>query len=93
MHRVECRKHLSDLLVREEGVEHRRFDHAGRDRIHANVIGRQLYGEILSDPEEVEMRALLAFSLWMGSKTIAADHKPYRRDDLMRRARDWLHET
>jgi hypothetical protein len=44
---------------------------------------RQLFGSFCSDEEEIEARAVLAFSLAIGYQFIAADHgKRNRRDAL-----------
>src|SRR6266404_9127971 len=48
VHRVEGRKYLGDLLGREEGVEHRRLNDRGCDRVHADLVGCQLDCEILN---------------------------------------------
>lgn len=40
---------------------------------------RELFGDLCADPEEVEVRCLLAFSLFVGSHFIAADHGEYSR--------------
>jgi AcrR family transcriptional regulator len=47
---------------------------------------RSLFGSLSSDAEDVEARCLLAFSLWIGSNFIAADHGPLSRDDVVRLA-------
>lgn len=44
---------------------------------------RKLFGEICSDPKEVEVRCLLAFSVFVGSHFIAADHGAYSRAEVM----------
>ena len=33
--------------------------------------------------DEVEARCLIAFSLWIGSHFVAADHGPRSREDVM----------
>jgi hypothetical protein len=35
---------------------------------------RTLFGAICADPDEVEVRCLLAFSLFIGSHFVAVDH-------------------
>src|SRR4030088_3259488 len=55
MHRVEGWEHLGDLLGREEGVEHRRLDHAGRDPMHTNVVGSEVYVAICRQRMNVSM--------------------------------------
>jgi AcrR family transcriptional regulator len=47
---------------------------------------RSLFGEMSGDPEEVEARCLIFYSLWIGSHFIAADHDGRTRADVLRRA-------
>jgi AcrR family transcriptional regulator len=47
---------------------------------------RGLFAALCPDEEEVEVRALLAFSLWIGNHFIAADHGRRRRAEVMRLA-------
>jgi AcrR family transcriptional regulator len=44
---------------------------------------RSLFGEICHDEEDVEARAMLAFSLWIGSHFIAADHGERSRAEVV----------
>jgi AcrR family transcriptional regulator len=44
---------------------------------------RKLFGDICADAEEVEVRCLLGFSLFVGSHFIAADHGAYSRTELL----------
>lgn len=44
---------------------------------------RSLFGSFCSDPEEVEARCLLAFSVWIGNHFIAADHGPHSRAEVV----------
>ncbi len=44
---------------------------------------RSLFGEICDDPEEVESRCLVSFSLWIGVHFIAADFDGRSRDEVM----------
>ncbi|WP_405484268.1 TetR/AcrR family transcriptional regulator [Nocardia sp. NBC_00511] len=44
---------------------------------------RELLGAIVSDPEEVEARSLLAFSLLIGNHLIAAEHPGGTRDQVL----------
>jgi AcrR family transcriptional regulator len=44
---------------------------------------RKLFGDLCPDAEEVEVRCLLAFSLFVGSHFIAADHGAYRRAEIL----------
>jgi AcrR family transcriptional regulator len=47
---------------------------------------RALFGAICSDEEEAEARCLLAFSLFIGSPFITADHGGRSRIDILERA-------
>jgi AcrR family transcriptional regulator len=47
---------------------------------------RSLFGALAGDPEEVEARCLLFYSLWIGSHFIAADHGDRTRADVMKLA-------
>lgn len=44
---------------------------------------RKLFGDLCSDAEEVEVRCLLAFSLFVGNHFIAADHGAYSRSEII----------
>ncbi len=44
---------------------------------------RKLFGDLCPDAEEVEVRCLLAFSLFVGSYFIAADHGAYSRAEIL----------
>jgi AcrR family transcriptional regulator len=44
---------------------------------------RKLFGDLCPDAEEVEVRCLLAFSLFVGSHFIAADHGAYSRTEIL----------
>ena len=48
---------------------------------------RSLFGAFCPDEDEVEVRCLLAFSLWIGNHFVAADHGPRSRTDVLRLAR------
>jgi AcrR family transcriptional regulator len=45
---------------------------------------RELFGGLCPDAEDVEVRCLLAFSLFVGSHFIAADHGAYSRAEILR---------
>jgi hypothetical protein len=47
---------------------------------------RSLFGAFCSDEDEVEVRCLIAFSLFVGSEFVAAGHGPRRRADVVKRA-------
>jgi AcrR family transcriptional regulator len=44
---------------------------------------RSLFGAFCPDQDEVEVRCLLAFSLWIGIHFIAADHGPRSRAEVV----------
>ena len=45
---------------------------------------RSLFGAFCSDEEEVESRCMVAFSLFVGSPFVAADHGARSRAEVMR---------
>lgn len=47
---------------------------------------RGLFGALSSDAKEVEVRCLLAFSIFVGSHFIAADHGAYSRAEIVKLA-------
>jgi AcrR family transcriptional regulator len=47
---------------------------------------RSLFGAFCADEDEVEVRCMLAFSVWIGNHFIAADHGPRSRADVLRLA-------
>jgi AcrR family transcriptional regulator len=57
---------------RLQRVDNRRMDYM-----------RSLFGELCRDEEEVEARAMLAFSLWIGNDFIAADHRERSRAEVI----------
>lgn len=75
---------LTDLAVRDwarrdpavaerlRRVDNRRMDHL-----------RALFGTLCSDADDVEARCLLFFSLLIGNHSIAADHGPRSRADVL----------
>jgi hypothetical protein len=44
---------------------------------------RSLFGTLCADPDDVEARSLLFFSLLIGNHSIAADHGPRSRADVL----------
>jgi AcrR family transcriptional regulator len=44
---------------------------------------RSLFGAFVPDEDEVEVRCMLAFSLFIGSHFMATDHGPHSRADVM----------
>jgi AcrR family transcriptional regulator len=47
---------------------------------------RSLFGGFCSDPDEVEARCLVFYSLWIGNHFIAADHGANSRADVLKLA-------
>ena len=52
---------------------------------------RSLFGQICPDEDDVEARAMLAFSLFIGSYFIAADHAGRSRAEVLRLALERLY--
>jgi AcrR family transcriptional regulator len=76
-----------DLAVRDWARRDKRV--AGRLRRVDNrrmEYMRALFGAFCPDDDEVEVRCLLFYSLWIGSHFIAADHDGHNRADVMRLA-------
>ena len=67
------------VAARLRRVDNRRMDYM-----------RSLFSEFCADEEEVEIRCLLAFSLWIGNHFIAAEHGSRRRGEVVRQALDGL---
>jgi len=63
------------VAKRLQRVDNRRMDYM-----------RSLFGAFCSDEDDVEARCMLAFSLWIGSPFIAADHGERSRADVLRLA-------
>jgi AcrR family transcriptional regulator len=70
---------IRDWARREQAVA-ARLAHVDNRRME---YMRKLFGELCSDAEEVEVRCLLAFSLFVGSHFIAADHGAYSRAEIL----------
>jgi AcrR family transcriptional regulator len=51
---------------------------------------RVLFGAFCPDPDEVEARSMLAFSLLIGDYFMAADHGPRTRAEVLELAAAWL---
>jgi hypothetical protein len=47
---------------------------------------RSLFGAFCPDEDDVEVRCLLVFSLFIGSRFVAADHGTRSRDDVFKLA-------
>jgi hypothetical protein len=63
------------VAARLKRVDNRRMDYM-----------RALFSEFCPDEDEVEVRCLLGFSLWIGNHLIAADHPAHGREDVLRLA-------
>jgi AcrR family transcriptional regulator len=80
---------IQDLLLVELAIR----DWARRDKSVAERLQRVdnkrmdymrlLFAAFCPDPDEVEVRCLLAFSLFIGNHFIAADHHGRRRGDII----------
>jgi AcrR family transcriptional regulator len=70
---------IRDWSRREQAVADRlrRVDNRRMDYL------RSLFGAFCPDPDEVEARAMLAFSLWLGPHFIAADHGEHTRAEVL----------
>ena len=77
---------IRDWARRDETIAERlrRVDNRRMDYM------RSLFGEFCDDEAEVEMRCLVAFSLWVGSPFIAAEHGDRSRADVIRLTLGWL---
>lgn len=53
---------------------------------------RSLFGPLATDADDVEVRALLFYALWIGSHFIGADHPGRRRADVVRLALERLED-
>lgn len=68
-----------EVEARLRRVDNRRMDYM-----------RELFAGVSSDPEDVEARCLIAFSLWIGNHFVAAEHGELSRGRVMRAALDRL---
>ena len=66
-------RHDSGVAERLKGVDNRRMDYM-----------RSLFREFCRDDDEVEVRAMLAFSVFIGNHFVAADHGGRSRADVLR---------
>jgi AcrR family transcriptional regulator len=73
---------VRDWARRDEAVAGRlrRVDNRRMDYL------RSLFGAFCPDPDDVEARSMLAFSLWIGSHFIAADHGKRKRSNVLKLA-------
>lgn len=67
------------VAARVRRVDNRRMDYL-----------RLLFGQFCADPDEVEARSLLAFSLFIGSYFIAAEHGDRTRPEVLKLTLDRL---
>jgi AcrR family transcriptional regulator len=92
-------RHLSSLAVARSGllaIELAIRDWARRDAAVARRLRRVdnrrmdymrgLFRDFCPDEDEVEVRCMLAFSLWIGSHLVAADHGKRSRAEVTERA-------
>jgi AcrR family transcriptional regulator len=68
-------RHDTDVADRLRRVDNRRMDYM-----------RALFGAICTDEDEVEVRCVLAFSLWIGNHFMAAEHGSRSRAYVVRLA-------
>jgi AcrR family transcriptional regulator len=54
---------------------------------------RSLFGAFIDDEDDVEVRCLLFYSLWIGSYFIAPDHHGRTRTEVVKLALQWLEGT
>jgi AcrR family transcriptional regulator len=96
---------LWTLAASDEGPEYLRIDLAVRDWARRDEMVaerlrrvdnrrmdymRPLFGAFVPDEDDVEVRCMLAFSLWIGNHFVAADHDSRSRADVVRLALKWL---
>jgi AcrR family transcriptional regulator len=62
----------SAVAARLRRVDNRRMDYL-----------RRLFGSFVSDPDDIEARSLLAFTLAIGNHFVAADHHTYTRPEVL----------
>jgi AcrR family transcriptional regulator len=74
---------VRDWARREQTVAERlrRVDNRRMDYM------RSLFGAFCRDEDDVEVRCMLAFSLWIGNHFVAADHGARSRADVLKLAR------
>ncbi|WP_211248088.1 hypothetical protein [Cryptosporangium arvum] len=88
---MSARSPLVDLAVRDwarrdEAVAERlrRVDNRRMDYL------RSLFATFCPDPDDVEVRCMLTFSVRIGAYVVAADHPGRSRADVMKRTGEWL---
>jgi len=77
---------IRDWARRDEAVAQRlrRVDNRRMDYL------RSLFGSFCADPDDVEIRAMLAFSLRIGYHLVDVDHGGRSRAEVMELTRQWL---
>ncbi len=68
-------RHDPDVADRLRRVDNRRMDYM-----------RTLFGALCTDEDDVEVRCVLAFSLWIGNHFMAAEHRTRSRAYVMKLA-------
>jgi AcrR family transcriptional regulator len=71
----EWSRHQKNVAKRLRRIDNRRMDYM-----------RSLFGSLSSDPDDVEVRCMLAFALFIGNHFITADHEGRRRGDVIEQA-------
>jgi AcrR family transcriptional regulator len=87
--RVRIELAIRDWAQRDKAVAKRlkRVDNRRMDYM------RSLFGDFCPDEDEAEVRCLIAFSLFTGPPSIAADHGPRSRADVVKLAQERLLES
>jgi hypothetical protein len=90
----------SSLAGKGLGVELAIRDWARRDKAVAKRLKRvdnrrmeymrALFAGFCRDGDDVEARCLLAFSLFIGSHFVTAEHDGHSRADVVKQALEWL---
>ena len=77
---------VRDWARRDKRVERRlkRVDNRRMDYL------RSLFRNVNRDEDDVEVRCMLFYSLWIGGHFIAADHGAHSRADVVKLALKWL---
>ncbi|MEA2221056.1 MAG: hypothetical protein QOJ35_3682, partial [Solirubrobacteraceae bacterium] len=70
------------VATRLKRIDNRRIDYL-----------RSLFAGFCSDEHEVEIRCLITLAMFIGARSLAADHGPWRRGDLVKDAQERLLEA
>lgn len=95
-HLFELAASIDDMVAIELSIrEWARRDPAVMERLHRLDNRRMdymrlLFGELSSDPDEVERRCLVVFSLFIANHYIAAHHPEGSRKDVIESVTEWL---